>query len=70
MGQIGQIEMTLLLQIEQASGRGDEDVDALPEGLDLGHVPHATEDDEASKRESMSVGPHSIADLGGQFTCR
>ena len=47
VGQIGQIEMTLLLQIEQASGRGDEDVDALPEGLDLGHVPHATEDDEA-----------------------
>ena len=70
VGQIGQIEMTLLLQIEQASGCGDEDVDALPEGLDLGHVAHATEDDEASKRESMSVGPHSIADLGGQFTCR
>ena len=66
VGQIGQIEMTLLLQIEQASGRGDEDVDALPEGLDPGMCPTPPKMTKSSGR--ACPWPSPTADLGGRFT--
>ena len=53
--------------VEQASGRGDQDVHAPPERLDLRVDVDAAEDDGGGQRQVFAVGPHALLDLGGQF---
>ena len=48
-----QIDVALLHQVEQPAGRGDEDVDAALQRLDLRVLAHAAEDDGVAQRAGM-----------------
>ncbi len=65
---ITEIDVTLLLQIEESTWCGHEDVDAAAKGIDLRTLPHTAEDDLVTQAKSATVDFDSVADLCGQFT--
>src|SRR5436305_2760774 len=59
--------MALRDQVEQAAGRGDQNVDALAERRHLRVLTHAAEDDGAAEAQVPPVGAKALADLTGEF---
>ena len=57
-------------QVEEASGRGDEDVDPPPEGLRLRALVDAAEDDGVLEGRVPAVLAEALRDLGGQLPRR
>ena len=60
--------MTLLVQVEQATGCRNEHVHAAPERLDLRRLPDSAENHGGKQGEVAAVHAQAIADLCGQFT--
>lgn len=57
-------------QVEQASGGGDEDVDAFTETLYLGVLADAAKDDEGLQAGELAIIDKAFLDLDGQFAGR
>ncbi len=64
----GQVHEALLLQIQQAARRGDQDVHALLDAVDLGLHAHAAEDDGGVDVQVLRVAAHRFLDLRCEFT--
>ena len=62
--------MALVDQVEQAAGRGDEDVDAARQRLDLCALADAAEDDGVAQRQVAAVGLEAVGDLDGELAGR
>ena len=56
--------------VEQAAGRGDQDVEAAGQGLDLRAVLGAAEDDGDAHVQVLAVATEAFGDLGGQLAGR
>ena len=65
-----QLDMALVHQVEQTAGRGDNDIDAAGECLDLPMLADATEDHGMVQLQVLAVGAELLADLDRQFTGR
>ena len=63
----GEIERTLLVQVEQAAGCGYHDVDALAQGVDLRIDADATIDHRGLDLQVLAIGAYRLLDLRGQF---
>ncbi len=70
MGDMAKIDMALLGEIEQASRRGDEDVDAARQRLDLGGLADAAQNDGVPEARMPPVGGEAVADLHGELARR
>jgi hypothetical protein len=57
----------LLLQVEQAAGRGHQDVHAALDAVDLRVHAHAAEHHGGVQRQVLAVGRARLFDLGGEF---
>ena len=67
----GEVDVALLHQIEQPSRRGDDDVDAVAQRLDLRAFTDAAEDRRAcADRQMLAVGAHVLLDLHHQLARR
>ncbi|MNF77489.1 hypothetical protein D3C84_596370 [compost metagenome] len=64
---MGQIHGTLADQVEQATGAGHQDVDALGHGLHLGVHADTAEDAGADEFQVTGIDLEAIVHLGGQF---
>ncbi len=62
-----QVEHALLLQVEQAAGGGDQDVDAALELADLRVHADTAEDHGRGQLEVLAVGANGLFDLGREF---
>ena len=60
----------LVEQIEQAAGRGDQDIDAAGERVHLGTLADAAEHHRVAQRQVAAVGAEILADLGGELAGR
>ncbi len=60
-------DVLLLLEIEQPSGRGDEDVDAAVQRLNLAVLADAAEDDGVREAQVLAVMVEALADLRGEL---
>ncbi len=67
---VGQVDLVLPGQVEQAAGAGDEYVDALGQGLDLRVHANPAEDAGAVQRQVAGVDLEAVVHLGGQLTGR
>ena len=56
-----------MLQVEQAPGRGHEDVDALFDAVDLRLHAHTAEDDGGGQLQVFAVRAHRFFNLGREF---
>jgi hypothetical protein len=56
--------------VEQASGRGDEDVDAAPERIDLRVDADAAENHGGFQRQVAAIDTETLLDLRGQLSGR
>ena len=65
---LAQVEVALLMVVQQAAGRGDQDVDAIAQARQLRAHAHATEHDHGLDGQVLAVDAHAFFDLGGQFT--
>ena len=65
-----QVYGTLLQMIQQASRRGDDEINAAPQLLDLGINPHAAKDHRRALVQMAAIGLHRIGHLRCQFTGR
>ena len=65
-----EIDGALLHVVEQAARRGDQNVDALLQQLDLRIDADAAEDHGRSQLQIFAVGAHAFLDLGRQFAGR
>ena len=65
-----QVHHALLAEVEQAAGRGDEDVDARAQDALLLALSDAAEDDGVTVTEVLAVRGEALADLRGQLTRR
>ena len=65
-----EVDAALPHQVEQASGRGDEDVDPVGERVALRPDPDAAEDDRVAQVEVAAVGLEALADLGRELARR
>ena len=65
-----QLHESLRHQVEEASGRGDEDVDPPPERLRLRPLVDAAEDDGVLEGGVPAVRAEALRDLGGQLPRR
>ena len=54
-------------QVEQAARRGNEDVNARVQGVGLGFLRNAAEDDRVPQAQVFAVGGKALPDLDGQF---
>ena len=68
--QVGQVDEALPDQVVQTARAGDQDVHALFQGLHLGCLAHAAENDGAAQAEVLAVGVEALADLQGQLAGR
>jgi len=66
----GKVDGALADVVEQAAGRGDQDVDAALQRLDLRPDADAAEDQRGLQRQVVAVGAHAFLDLGGEFARR
>ena len=57
-------------EVDEAAGRGDENVDAAAQDLDLLADRHAAEDHGARDAQVLAVGAEAVGDLGGEFARR
>ena len=64
---MAQVERALLVVVEQAAGRGHEDVDATAQLVDLRLHADAAEHHHARQRQVLAVGAHALFDLRGEF---
>ncbi len=64
----GQVQVLLLDVVQQAAGRGDQDVQTLLQGPLLTAVFHAAEDHRDAEAQVRAIGLEAVADLGGQLT--
>ena len=55
--------------IEQAAGRGDQNIDAASEFLDLRVDVYAAKYCGRFEPQVTAVGPYALVDLGGQLAC-
>jgi hypothetical protein len=62
-----QIERALAGKVEQPSGRGDEQIAAIAQGIDLRIDAHAAEDDAGADFQVPSILPGALRHLGGQL---
>ena len=60
----------LLCQIEQATGRRDDDVQSPADLVDLGLLTDTAEDRGGLEAHVAAVGPHALADLRREFARR
>ena len=67
---VREIDRALLSVVEQASGCGDDDVDAAPELRDLRVDADAAEDHGGAQRHVLAVVAHALADLRGELARR
>ena len=63
-----QIDVTLVDEVEQASGSCDQDVDAVAKRVDLSALLHATVDHGMAKFEVAPVGLEAFVDLHREFS--
>jgi hypothetical protein len=56
--------------VEQAAGRGHDDVDAAPQGVELGAVADAAVDGRRADPAVLAVDAHALLDLEGELTGR
>ena len=64
---VREVDVVLLLQVEQAAGRGHQDVDAAADAVDLRVLAHAAEDHGGAELQVLAVGLHGFFHLGGEF---
>jgi hypothetical protein len=62
-----QVDESLVHQVKQPAGRGNEDVNALLQGPRLSVLTDAAEDHRLPNRGVAAIRPKALADLGGQF---
>src|SRR5258708_2862996 len=67
-GHVAQLDVAALDQVEQAAGRGDQDVDAARQGLDLAAVAQTANDGAQAQAEAASVGVEAAGDLYRELT--
>ncbi len=65
-----QIAAILLHQVEQSARRGNQDIDALSQRLDLGPLPDAAENNGRAQRHVFAIDAEAIGGLRRQFACR
>ena len=65
--QLAEVQVALALMVQQAARRGDEDLDAGPEGLGLGVDVHAAEDGGGAQRDVLAIGADALLYLHGQL---
>ena len=65
-----QVQSLLLDVVQQAAGRGHQDIQPLLQGAFLGAVLHAAEDDRHAEAQVGAVLFEAVADLGGQLARR
>ena len=63
MFHLAQVNVTLLVQVEQAAGRRNEHVHAASERLDLRRLPDPAENDGGIQREVAAVHAQAVTDL-------
>ena len=64
---VPEIDVTLLLEVEQSTWCGHEDVDTASKGIDLRTLPNTAEDDLVAQTERTAVDLDAVADLSGQL---
>ncbi len=67
---LGEVDAALADVVEQAAGCGDQDLDAAPEGLDLGIDAGAAVDDGRPERNAPTVCLDRLGDLDRQLAGR
>ena len=65
-----QLHVAALDQVEQAARRGDQDVDAARQGLDLAAIAQATDDSAEAQAQATPVGVEAARDLDRELTGR
>ena len=65
-----EVDATLSHQVQQAPGRGNEDVDATRQRADLGCLADAAEDHCKPQLQMGAIGAELVVDLDRQFPCR
>ena len=68
--EVGEAHVPLLHQVEQAARRGDDDVDAAAQRLDLRAFADAAEDRGVAQRQVPAVGADVLFDLRDQLARR
>ena len=65
-----QLHVAALDQVEQTAWRGDQDVDAARQGLDLAAIAQATDDGAEAQPEATAVGVEAARDLDRKLAGR
>ena len=65
--QVLQPDEPLLVQIHQTARRGHQNIHAAAQGLHLGILAHAAEDDGVAQGQVCPIGGEALADLDGQL---
>ena len=65
-----QADVALLHEVEQPSGRGHQDVEPAVQGLDLGKLADAAENNGVGEAQVAAVGGGALIDLRRQFAGR
>ena len=64
---MGQVEKALALEVQQAAGGCNQNVEPPADGVCLGLLPHPAEDDGPAQGQPLAVGVKALADLDGQL---
>ena len=67
---LSELHVAALDQVEQTARRGDQDVDAARQGLDLAAVAQTTDDGAEAQAEAATVGVEAAGDLDREFAGR
>ena len=67
---MGELHVAALDQVEQAARRGDQDVDAACQGLDLAAIAQAADDRAKTQAEAATVGVEAARDLDRELAGR
>ena len=70
MAAVAQVEVALVGQVDEPAGGADDDLDAGAEGLDLGLVGPAAEDDGDAHGQALGRGRQVLGDLERKLTGR
>ena len=65
--QLVQRDEALVVQVHQPAGGGHQNVHAPAQGLHLGVLAHAAEDDGVAQGQIFAIGLKALADLDGQL---
>ena len=65
-----EVHVALLHQVDEASGRGDKNVDTLCEAAGLGMLTDATIDKGMAETEVSAISGKTFPDLNGKLACR